>query len=165
MHSTVHPSAETTAHLSSPAPRLGLASQPVYATLAQFPAVCFTGTLLTDIMYEQTKLFMWNNFSAWLLTAGCIMAAFAGIAGLVTWIKQPHVRKPRFAGLHAICVLVALALSIVNAFVHSRDAHAIMPEGLVLSAIVFVLMLLATWLGWPRPTADGALGAYTEGAL
>jgi uncharacterized membrane protein len=57
---------------------------------------------------------------------------------------------------------VALALSIVNAFVHSRDAYATMPEGLVLSAIVFVLMLLATWLGWPRPYADGA---YREGAL
>jgi uncharacterized membrane protein len=147
------------ASVSTYAPRLGLASQPVYATLAQFPAVCFTGALLSDIMYRDTALFMWNNFSAWLLTFGCIMAAFAGIAGLVTWIKHPHVRRLPFAGLHAICSLLALALAIVNAFVHSRDAYASMPEGLVLSAIVFVLMLLATWLGWPRPisTSEGTL--------
>lgn len=153
MHSAAHTSAIT--------PRLGLASQPVYATLVQFPAVCFTGALLTDIMYRQTALFMWNNFSAWLLTAGCIMAAFAGIAGLITWFKYPHVRRLRFAGLHVICALVALALSIVNAFVHSRDAYATMPEGLVLSVIVFVLMLLATWLGWPRVYAT----ATSEGAM
>ena len=142
MHSAAHTSVIT--------PRLGLASQPVYATLVQFPAVCFTGALLTDIMYRQTALFMWNNFSAWLLTAGCIMAAFAGIAGLITWFTHPHVRRLRFAGLHVICVVAVLALSIVNAFVHSRDAYATMPGGLVLSVIVFVLMLLATWLGWPR---------------
>lgn len=148
------------AHTSVIAPRLGLAGQPVYATLVRFPAVCFTGALLTDIMYWQTTLFMWNNFSAWLLTAGCIMAAFAGIAGLITWFKFPHVRRVRFAGLHAICVLAALALSIVNAFVHSRDAYvAVVPGGLTLSIIVFVLMLLATWFGWPRPyvNSEGAM--------
>jgi uncharacterized membrane protein len=148
MHDPAHP------HATLAAPRLGLASQPVYATLAQFPAVCFTATLLSDIMYWQTTLFMWNNFSAWLLTLGCVMSAFAGIAGLLTWFKHPHVRRPRFAGLHALCSLLALALAIVNAFVHSRDAYvAVVPQGLTLSVIVFVLMLLATWFGWPRSTS------------
>jgi uncharacterized membrane protein len=137
------------------APRLGLASQPVYSILVQFPAVCFVGALLTDIAYWRTTLFMWNNFSAWLLTAGCIVAAFAGIAGLVTWFSYPHVRRLRFAGLHVICSVAALVLAIVNAFVHSRDAYvAVVPEGLALSVIVVVLMLLATWFGWPRPISS-----------
>src|SRR5579875_4005717 len=108
----MHDAARTPTYSPAVAPRLGLASQPVYATLVQFPAAFFTGTLVTDIMYWQTKLFMWNNFSAWLLTFGCIMAAFAGIAGLVTWFAHPHVRRLRFAGLHVICALAALALSI-----------------------------------------------------
>jgi uncharacterized membrane protein len=147
MHDPAHPTAY--------APRLGLASQPVYATLVQFPAVCFVGTLLSDIMYWHTTLYMWNNFSAWLVTAGCVMAAFAGIAGLVTWLRHPHVRRLPFAGLHAVFSVLALVLAIVNAFVHSRDAYvAIVPQGLELSAVVFVLMLLATWFGWPRPTAS-----------
>jgi uncharacterized membrane protein len=147
-------------HTSVIAPRLGLSSQPAYATLVQFPAVCFTGALLTDIMYWQTTLFMWNDFSAWLVTAGCVMAAFAGIAGLITWFSHPHVRRVRYAGLHAVCSLAALALAIVNAFVHSRDAYvAVVPQGLTLSIIVFVLMLLATWFGWPRTYAN------SEGAM
>jgi uncharacterized membrane protein len=142
------------------APRLGLGSQPVYATLSKVPAVCFTATLLTDIMYWQTKLFMWNDFSGWLITFGCVMAAFAGIAGLLTWIKHPHVRRLPFAAAHALCSLLALVLAIVNAFVHSRDAYvAVVPQGIELSAVVFVLMLLATWFGWPRPnsTREGAM--------
>jgi uncharacterized membrane protein len=40
----------------------------------------------------------------------------------------------------------------VNAFVHSRDGWvAVVPQGLTLSVIVVLLMLLATWFGWPRP--------------
>ena len=57
-----------------------------------------------------------------------------------------------FAGLHVAASLVALFLSIINAFVHSRDGYtAVVPQGLTLSAVVVLVMLLATWLGWPRP--------------
>jgi uncharacterized membrane protein len=133
-------------------PYLGLASQPVYATLVQFPAVCFVGALLTDLAYWKTVNVIWETFSVWLLTAGCIVAAFAGIAGLLTWFRLRHVRALRFAGLHVAASLLALLLSIVNAFVHSRDGYtAVVPQGLTLSIIVVVLMLLATWFGWPRP--------------
>jgi len=141
----------TTTNVVADAPRLGLASQPVYAALVQFPAVCFIGALITDIAYWRSAMFIWETFSIWLLTAGCIMAAFAAIAGLVTWVRYHHVRRLPFAGLHVVTSIVALVLSIVNAFVHSRDGYtAVVPTGLALSAIVVVLMLLATWLGWPR---------------
>lgn len=144
MDSAAHPIVDT--------PRLGLASQPVYATLVQFPAVCFIGTLVTDIAYWRSTNYLWETFSVWLLTAGCIVAAFAAIAGLLTWVSHRHVRALRYAKLHVLASALALALSIVNAFVHSRDGYvAVVPDGLTLSAIVVVLMLLATWLGWPRP--------------
>jgi len=149
---------ENTMHASFDAPRLGLASQPVYATLVQFPAVCFAGTLITDLAYWQTKNIIWETFSVWLLTAGCIVAAFAAIAGLISWFRLRHVRVVRFAGLHVVTSLIALLLSIVNAFIHSRDGYtAVVPQGLTLSIVVFVLMLLATIFGWPRPyyVADG----------
>jgi uncharacterized membrane protein len=50
----------------------------------------------------------------------------------------------RFAGL-AVAVLLAL----LNAFVHSRDAYAaVMPEGLQLSVLVTVILLVLGWRGW-----------------
>jgi uncharacterized membrane protein len=143
-----NPAATTT---NAFAPRLGLASQPVYATLAQFPAVCFAGALLTDLAYWRSTNYIWETFSVWLLAAGCVMAGFAAIAGLITWVKHRHVRRVPFATLHVVTSIVALVLAIINAFVHSRDAYtAVVPEGLALSIAVFILMLLATWFGWPR---------------
>jgi uncharacterized membrane protein len=148
------------AHASLITPRLGLASQPAYAALVQFPAVCFIGALVTDIAYWRAPNAMWETFSIWLLTAGCIMAAFAAIAGLITWFSHRHVRTLRFARLHALVSVVALVLAIVNAFVHSRDGYvAVVPDGLALSVIVVILMLVATWLGWPRPHLNQA--SYT----
>jgi uncharacterized membrane protein len=145
MHSPAHST------VVANAPRFGLATQPVYAALVQFPAVCFIGALLTDIAYWRSTMFIWETFSIWLLTAGCVMAAFAGIAGLITWVRHRHVRNLPLAGLHVAVSIAALVLSIVNAFVHSRDGYtAVVPTGLTLSAIVVILMLVATWLGWPR---------------
>ena|SRR5438067_743605 len=139
-------------HASITGPHLGLASQPVYGTLVQFPAVCFVGALLTDLAYVNTTNVLWETFSIWLLTIGCIMAGFAGVAGLITWFSHRHVRTPRFAGLHVITSMAALVLAIINAFVHSRDGYtAVVPQGLTLSIFVVALMLLATWFGWPRP--------------
>jgi uncharacterized membrane protein len=140
-----------TTTVSTAGPRLGLANQPVYAALVQFPAVCFIGALLTDIAYFRSANYIWNDFSAWLVTIGCVMAGFAGIAGLITWIHHRHVRRLPLARLHVAVILLVLVLAIFNAFVHSRDAYAVMPTGLILSAIIVVLMLVATWLGWPRP--------------
>jgi uncharacterized membrane protein len=147
--------------------RLGLASQPVYAALVQFPAVCFIGALITDIAYWRSTMFIWETFSIWLLTAGCIMGGLTAIAGLITWFSHRHVRVLRFAALHVVTSIVVLVLSIVNAFVHSRDGYtAVVPLGLTLSAIVVVLMLLSTWLGWPRAQAVTVVSTHNHaGAL
>ena len=50
--------------------------------------------------------------------------------------------------------LVVLLLSVLNAFVHSRDGYtAVVPDGLVLSVVVVLLMIGVTWMGWARPVA------------
>lgn len=132
----------------------GLASRPVYALFVQFPAVCFIGTLLTDIAYLRTQLFIWETFSVWLLAAGCVLAGVAGIVGLFIFLTNRYVRAARRAWPHAIVSLLALVLSIVNAFIHSRDGYtAVVPTGLTLSAIVVVLMLAATWMGWTQQSS------------
>lgn len=159
-------SGERTTIVSAPG-RLGLASQPVYATLVQYPAVCFTGALITDIAYWRSTMFIWETFSIWLLTAGCILGGVAALAGLVTWLSHRHVRALRFAGLHVLASIAALVLSIVNAFVHSRDGYtAVVPLGISLSVVVVILMLVATWLGWPRVQAVTVASVSTPpGAL
>lgn len=132
--------------------RVHLSNRPLYALLVQFPAVCFVGTLLSDLAYLKTTWFVWETFSIWLLAAGCIVAGFAGLVGLVEFLSNRLIRTAHLAWPHALVSLVAAALSVINAFVHSRDGYtAVVPEGLTLSIIVVVLMLVATVLGWTRP--------------
>ena len=54
----------------------------------------------------------------------------------------------RGATLLALLLLAAWVLGLVNALVHAKDAWAMMPEGLWLSAIAAVLALLASWTGY-----------------
>jgi uncharacterized membrane protein len=116
--------------------------------LVPFPIVCFTGTLLTDIAYWQTYEVMWERFSLWLLTAGLVMAAFAILAGLIDFIFSRRIRTQRPAWIHVFGSIVVLALAVLNALVHSGDAYtAVVPLGLILSALVVLVMVLTNWTG------------------
>ncbi|HXA38754.1 MAG TPA: DUF2231 domain-containing protein [Phenylobacterium sp.] len=100
----------------------------------------------TDFLYSQTLLFQWDNFSIWLITAGLVLAALAGLALLLDVARRRigTLAWGRFAGF-----TVAALLSLLNAFVHSRDAYAaVMPEGLQLSVLVTVILLVLGWRGW-----------------
>jgi uncharacterized membrane protein len=145
-------SSATVAHVS-------LSNRPVYALLVQFPVACFIGAFVTDIAYAQTQLFLWETFSVWLLAVGCVMAGLAGLAGLFSFVSDRRVRAAHLAWPHALTSLAAALLSIVNAFVHSRDGYtAVVPTGIMLSGIVVVLMLAATWMGWQRPQQSMQIG-------
>jgi uncharacterized membrane protein len=56
-----------------------------------------------------------------------------------------------------MALTAAALLSFLNAFVHSRDGTtAVMPQGLALSAIVALLLLVIGWRGWSVGTARPA---------
>ena len=116
-----------------------------YATLVSFPIVCFVVTFLTDLAYVATDSFVWETFSVWLLTIGCVVAGLAVLAGIIDLVRSRRVRGLARPPARVLGEVVALALSIVNAFVHSRDGYtAVFPQGLILSALV-VLVLAVTF--------------------
>ena len=123
------------------------ARSPVHPRFVGFGATLLIGAFATDVAYCVSDLFQWENFSAWLITAGLASAA-AGAAALIFDALRHRIRKidwPRFLGFSA-----AALLSILNAFVHSRDAYtAVVPQGVILSGIVTtVLLVLGWWRGW-----------------
>lgn len=119
---------------------------PLHPGLIASSATLLITAFVTDVVYWQTSLFQWNNFSAWLLTFGLVVAAIAAIALLVD-LALRRVRRIawlRFAGLTG-----AALLSLLNAFVHSRDAYtAVVPEGIALSTVVTILLLVVGVGGW-----------------
>lgn len=126
-----------------------IAGHPIHPMLVPFPIACFAGTLLTDITYWRTADIMWSNFSAWLLTIGLIMGGLAALAGLIDFLGSRSVRAQAPAWPHMLGNILVLGLSLLNAFIHSRDAWtSVVPTGLILSAVVVLIMLVTGWLGW-----------------
>ncbi len=123
------------------------AGLPIHSVLVQFPVVCFTLTLLTDIAYWQTENLMWQNFSAWLLFAGLVFGGLAALAGIVDLFMH-SIRSHRATWTHAIGGVVVLALAVLNSLVHAGDGWtAIVPWGLTLSAVTVVVMIATAWIG------------------
>jgi len=109
-------------------------------------AALLIAAFATDAVYWRTLLFQWNNFSIWLIAAGLVLAGLAGVALLVDVARRRIgvMAWGRFAGF-----TVAALLSLLNAFVHSRDAYtAVVPNGIELSALVTVILIVLGWRGW-----------------
>lgn len=111
----------------------------------------------SDIMYAKTSLMQWSNASEWLIAVGLVFALLAAIALLVD-VLAAHARS--ISWLDFILLAAAAVLSIVNAFVHSRDAWtSVVPQGIWISAVVTVLLLIVGFRGWrvtePRALAQG----------
>ena len=131
-----------------PASSLEAGARPVHPIFVPVAAAFMLGAFVTDVLYVETYLGMWETFSIWLLTAAMIVAAFAGIALLVDLVFRRRLFRPAWCRVLA-CVVGAL-LSLINAFIHSRDGYtAVVPSGLTISAIVTVIII---YLGWNRWT-------------
>ena len=118
---------------------------PLHATLLAGSVPLFLGALLSDITYAQTFQIQWANFASWLIAGALVFCGLALVFALVNLL-----RATRKAGRPVAYVLLLLAtwvLGLIDAFQHAKDAYAMMPAGLVLSAIVTVLAILATWTG------------------
>jgi uncharacterized membrane protein len=125
---------------------LPFGGQPIHPILVPFPIACFAGAFVTDLLYWQTAAVMWETFSDWLLTAGMIMAGFAIIAFVIDFVGGKRFRN--LAWSHAVGYALAVLLSLLNAFVHSRDGYtAVVPTGLTLSGLVVVILLFTSWVG------------------
>ena len=141
----------------APTPRVGLTlrrlqesasrpSRPLHPRLIGLGAPLLIAALATDLAYANSLLFQWENFSIWLLAGGLLLAALAGLAVLLDIVlhRITGIHWVRFSGFS-----VAALLSLLNALVHSRDAYtAVVPEGLALSAIVSVILVIIGWRGW-----------------
>jgi uncharacterized membrane protein len=133
----------------NPPSTASIAGHPIHPMLVPFPIACFVGTLITDITYWRTADIMWSNFSAWLLTVGLIMGGLAAVAGLIDFLSHRSVRAQRPAWAHMIGNVLVLGLSLLNAFIHSRDGWtSVVPTGLILSTVVVLILLVTGWLGW-----------------
>jgi len=126
---------------------ISIVRHPIYNIFLPVPVVCFIGAALTDWTYlDSGGTRFWSNFSSWLLAAGLVFAAIAGIVLLIDLLRGAaanHVLGWATFGL----LLAAWVVEFVNSLVHARDGWtAVAGPGLILSVIGALLIVIAGWL-------------------
>ena len=126
---------------------------PLHAILLGGTVPLFLGALLSDVAYFYSYQIQWSNFASWLIAGGELFCGLALLFALVNLIRAK--RKAGHPLVYFLALLVTWVLGLVNAFQHAKDAWAVMPAGLVLSAIVFLLICVTAWMGL-SPRTGGA---------
>jgi uncharacterized membrane protein len=120
--------------------------RPIHRMLVSFSAAYFTGALVTDLVYWQMPNVLWERFSIWLIVAGLVMAGLAAITYVIDLFAGRQIDRPALP--RAVGYALAVLISLINAFVHSRDGYtAVVPTGLMLSGLTLVVLVLTAAVG------------------
>lgn len=127
---------------SHAAPRRSVVADTLFRLLDPIPFGCFVAALVFDITYARSAEIMWTKAAAWLIVIGLLAAIVPRFVNLArVWITG----RGRVRGVDRLDFwlnVLAIAAAIVNAFVHSRDAYAVVPAGQWLSALTVALIAI-----------------------
>jgi uncharacterized membrane protein len=125
-----------------PEPRRSVVAESIYGLLNPIPFGCFVAALIFDIIYSETAVMLWDKAAAWLIVFGLLFAVVPRLINLTqVWVTSRRTAT-RLDKLDFWLNLFAIVLAIVNAFVHSRDAYAVVPTGLWLSVCTVLLLAI-----------------------
>jgi uncharacterized membrane protein len=118
----------------------------IFNVLDPIPFGLFVGTLIFDVIYFKTGYMLWVKGAAWLVSIGLVIAIIPQLINLaLVWLSKRRVRSSGQV-LNFWLNVVAIIAALINAFVHSRDAYAVMPTGLWLSVITVLAMAIGRML-------------------
>ena len=130
----------------------------VFDLLNPIPFAFFVGALIFDVAYANSAEILWMKAAAWLIAMGLVAAILPRLINLVRVWAPGAARRP-FAVKAAFWLhLLGIVAAIFNAFVHSRDAYGVMPEGLWLSILTVALFVAGNvFLSLQRSSYDNSL--------
>lgn len=128
----------------------------IFNLLDPIPFGFFVGALIFDIIYAKTANIFWMKNAAWLITIGLLFAIIPQLINLaVVWFSKRRIRS-RGQVINFWLNVVGIVAALVNAFVHSRDAYAVMPDAIWLSILTVAAM------GIGRMMLAGEVVTYKE---
>jgi len=126
-----------------------IAGHPLHPMLIPFPIAFLVATFVCDVLFWQTGNPAWSTASLWLLGAALVMAALAAVTGMTDFLGDAGVRNLSAAWHHMIGNVVAVVLSLINWYLrYAGGDEAVLPWGLVISALVVLILLYTGWQGW-----------------
>lgn len=143
---------------SRAAPRRSVVANAIYGLLNPIPFGCFVAALIFDILYLRTAELLWDKGAAWLIVFGLLFTVVPRMVNLAqVWITSRRTAM-RADKLDFWLNLFAIVAAIVNAFVHSRDAYAVVPAGVWLSACTVILLSIGHIVMAVQQPASGDFG-------
>ena len=119
--------------MDTPQATARIAGHPLHPLLVTIPIGCWA---------------MWAYASTWLIGAAIVSALIAALAGFADFFGDRRIREIRRAWWHMLGNLTAVGVAVVNFIVHMRDgAAAVIPTGLLLSAVTVAILLFTGWQG------------------
>lgn len=120
---------------------------PVHAVLLASALPLFLGALLGDWAYSSTYEVQWINFAAWLNAGAMVFAGLALAWAVIDFFRAGRARD-RHSAMYVAALVTLFAVGLLTAFIHTRDAWATMPAGLIMSLLTFLVAVVAVWLGF-----------------
>lgn len=134
--------------MDTPQATVRIAGHPLHPLLVTLPIASWVLAFVADVIYWRGGYSMWAYAATWLIVVGIVTAVVAAIGGFIDFLGDRRIRAIRRAWWHMIGNVIALGLSILNGLVHSRDgAAAVLPEGILLSGTVVLILVFTGWQG------------------
>lgn len=131
-----------------PISRVHLRGHPIHPMLVVFPVAFLSSALPADLMFVFHGAPFWAWLTLLLSAAGSLAGLVAAVIGAIDFFGIEGLRQRISAWSHAVAGLAVLALAVASTALRWPDpAAAVWPVGLALSSAMFVLVMVAGWLG------------------
>jgi uncharacterized membrane protein len=133
----------------NPRSTASIAGHPIHPMLIPFPIAFFVATFACDLVFWGTRNTSWFDATPWLLGAGLVMAALAAVVSLIDVLGEPQIRALSTAWWHAGGNVLVVLIELYSWYArYAQGSAAVLPTGLILSAIVVAILLFTGWKGW-----------------
>ncbi len=128
--------------------RIALAGHPLHAMLVAFPIALTMSVFGADLLYWWTGDAFWARAAGWAAFGAFLMGVIAGITGTVELLIVRGIRNRSASWTHFILAVMLLSIMGANWAYRIGDYEAaVLPFGLILSAIAAGLTAVTGWHG------------------
>lgn len=125
---------------------VAVAGHPVHAMSVHFPIAFVIATLGCDVFYWWSADPFWLRAGLWASGFAFIAGVGAGLVGTAELLLVPGIRVRAASWTHAVAAVVLIAIAGTNWGLRLADG-AVLPHGLLLSALATIFTALAGWHG------------------
>lgn len=125
-----------------------IGGHPIHPILIPFPIAFLVGAFMADLTYWAVLDPFWARMAVWLVGAGLATGVLASIAGFIDFLTIQRVRNHQAGWIHFIGNAVVLTLAFISLLLRVADVEgAVLPWGLVLSALISGGLVVSGWYG------------------